>query len=69
MSVNKEYFRVMLGKAGVYAAEGRANNWIGANWEFNFDLSEKLTLEREAFKRAMRPVSYTHLTLPTTPYV
>ena len=62
MSVNKEYFRVMLGKAGAYAAEGRANNWIGANWEFNFDLSEKLTLEREAFKRAMRPIFLEHYT-------
>lgn len=56
MSVAKSFYRVMLGPAGAYAADGRANNWIGANWGFDFDLSENLALEREAFKRAMRPI-------------
>ncbi|MEH6742685.1 endonuclease NucS domain-containing protein [Hyphomonas sp.] len=56
MSATKQYYRVMLGPGSCYAEDGVAGRWIGADWSFDFDLSDKLLLEREEFKRAMRPI-------------
>ena len=51
----KRYFRIMLGARSVHAAECRAGNFIGANYEINQDLSKKLPEEWREFNKVFIP--------------
>ena len=44
---------------------------VGKSWDFHVDVALGISNEEnlENIKETTKPVSYTHLTLPTTPYV
>jgi len=52
----KSYYRVMLGRQSVYAAECFSGGFIGANFEIAEDLTGKLPDEWRAFNKAFIPV-------------
>ena len=43
--------------------------WIGILYYFNFIQTEYFKEAEDSHRSGAIPVSYTHLTLPTTPYV
>lgn len=51
----RKYYRIMLGKKSIYAAEGFADNFIGANFEINENLSGKLPDEWREFNKVYIP--------------
>lgn len=52
----KQYIRIMLGKGGIYAAEGFARGFLGAGFGVEQDLSEMLTEDMKAFNKALIPI-------------
>lgn len=52
----KSYYRVMLGKGSVHAAECFAGNFIGADFGINQDLSPKLTEQWRDFNHEFVPI-------------
>ena len=52
----KSYYRVMLGKGCIHAAECFAGNWIGAGFIYNQDLTGKLPESWRTFNKAFIPV-------------
>jgi len=52
----KNYYRVMLGRGSVYAAECFAGNYIGTDFGINEDLSRKLPEEWREFNKQFIPV-------------
>jgi restriction system protein len=52
----RSYFRVMLGRKSLYAAECFSGGYIGANFEIAEDLTNKLPDEWRAFNKAFIPV-------------
>lgn len=52
----KSYYRVMLGRQSVHAAECFAGGFIGADYEINQDLSGQLPDEWRQFSKAFIPV-------------
>ena len=65
----KNYYRVMLGRKSIHAEECLNGQFIGVDFDIQQDLTKDLTDRFQDFSPWFRPVSYTHLTLPTTPYV
>ncbi|MDP3702072.1 MAG: endonuclease NucS [Hylemonella sp.] len=53
---SKGYYRVMLGRQSVHAAEGLASGFIGADYEINQDLSAHLPEAWRQFNAAFIPV-------------
>jgi len=51
----KKYFRVMLGKKSIHAAEGFADNFIGTNFEIDENLASKLPDEWREFNKDYIP--------------
>lgn len=56
MPEGREYRRVMLGPKSAFAADARANNWIGAGYIFGIDLTGRFHEEWREFNREMIPV-------------
>ena len=52
----KNYYRIMLGRKSVYADVARKENFIGAGWFENIDLTNKLTENWRDFNKEMIPV-------------
>jgi restriction system protein len=55
----KSYYRIMLGRKSVYAAECFAGGYIGANFQIKQNLANKLPDEWRAFNKAFIPVYLT----------
>lgn len=53
--VMRKYFRIMLGKKSVHAAEGFADNFIGTNFEIDENLTGKLPDEWREFNKLYIP--------------
>ena len=51
----RKYFRIMLGKKSVHAAEGFADNFIGANFDINENLAGELPEEWREFNKVYIP--------------
>ena len=51
----KCYYRVMLGKSSIHAAAAFAENFIGADYSINEDLTDRLPEEWREFNRAFIP--------------
>jgi len=52
----KSYYRVMLGRKSIYAAECFAGNFIGTDFGIDQDLTNKLPEEWRAFNREFIPI-------------
>jgi restriction system protein len=52
----KNYYRVMLGPKSIHAALGREQNFIGADYQINQDLSADLTDNWRDFNQKYRPI-------------
>lgn len=52
----KNYYRIMLGRKSVYAEECLKGNFIGADFEINMDLSDKLPDNWREFNRKFIPI-------------
>jgi len=52
----KSYYRVMLGQGSIHAAKCFAENWIGAGFLYDIDLTGKLPEEWRAFNKEFIPV-------------
>lgn len=52
----KNYYRVMLGKGSIHAAECFAGNFIGADFDIHQDLSGKLPENWRAFNKEFIPI-------------
>jgi restriction system protein len=52
----KSYYRVMLGKGSKFAKEGFAHNYIGANYEINIDLKDRLPDNWREFNKEFIPI-------------
>lgn len=52
----KNYYRIMQGRKSVYAEEAFRNNFIGAGWFENIDLTQKLTEDLKDFSSVMIPL-------------
>lgn len=50
------YNRVMLGRGAVYASDCRKNNYIGAYFDINQDLTNELSVSFREFSNKFRPV-------------
>ena len=51
----RKYFRIMLGKKSIHAAEGFADNFIGAGFDINENLAGKLPEEWREFNKVYIP--------------
>lgn len=56
MNIMRNYYRVMLGRKSVHAAECFAGNFIGADFGINQDLSSKLPDEWREFNKEFIPI-------------
>jgi len=54
-TVMRKYFRVMLGKKSIHAADGFADNFIGTNFEIDENLAGKLPEEWREFNKLYIP--------------
>jgi len=52
----KNYYRIMLGKKSIYAKKAHEENYIGAGWFPNIDLTNKLPDNWREFNRKYIPV-------------
>src|SRR5713226_1069484 len=52
----RNYYRIMLGKGSIYAEEGFAGNFIGADFGIAQDLTHKLPEEWRTFNREFIPI-------------
>lgn len=52
----KNYYRIMLGRHSKHADEAHEDNFIGAGWFGNIDLTNKLTEDWRDFNKEMIPV-------------
>src|SRR5580693_1765147 len=56
MNSMKSYYRVMLGRKSIYAAECFAGNFIGADFGIDQNLTNKLPEEWRAFNQEFIPI-------------
>ena len=52
----KNYYRVMLGKGSIYAAEARQSNFIGADYGIDVDLRSQLPEDFRSFNEQFIPI-------------
>jgi restriction system protein len=51
-----QYYRVMLGKGGIYSAQALAGNFVGADYQINQDLTSDLPDDWRAFNKKFIPI-------------
>ncbi len=56
MNVIRNYYRVMLGRSSVHAAECREGGFIGGDWGIDVDLTDRLPENWREFNKEFRPV-------------
>lgn len=56
MSAKKNYYRIMLGRGSMYAKEGLQENFIGADFGIDIDLTGKLPANWRNFNKKIIPV-------------
>ncbi|MDF1777136.1 MAG: hypothetical protein P1V13_13945 [Rhizobiaceae bacterium] len=56
MTIPRGNDRIMLGRKSVYANECHEGQFIGSDWDMDFDLSGKVPENRRDFNKQFNPV-------------
>jgi len=56
MTISRNYYRIMLGRKSIYAKECHEGQFIGGDWQMNFDLTGNLVENVRDFNKKYIPV-------------